>query len=229
MINKIKDSVGTDRPYERCLKYGPESLTDPELLAVIIRTGTNGVSAKELASRILQRSVQKNRLLGICHMSIEELMRIPGIGYVKAIQLRCIGELSKRIATYKAADDLSFNDPRTISDYYMEQLRHEEQELLICMMLDMKSHMLSEKVMTKGTVNATLISPRELFIEALRFRAAHIILVHNHPSGDPDPSPEDMRITEKVKRAGMLLDIGLLDHIIIGDRSYFSFRQEKLL
>lgn len=230
MINiKIKDPGNPERPYEKCMAYGPGILTDSELLAVIIRTGTKGSDATDLAEKILSMSVQKNRLLCICHLDMQELMQVPGIGRVKAIQLLCIGELSKRIAKYKAADDLSFSDPCTISNYYMEQLRHEEQEYLICMMLDMKNHLLGEITVTKGTVNASLISTRELFIEAVKFHAVNIILVHNHPSGDPRPSKEDRKVTAKVRDAGNLMDINLMDHIIIGDKEYFSFRQENIL
>ena len=229
MNKNISGVPGNDRPYERCLAYGPGVLSDTELLAVMIRTGTGGLNAEDIARKVLSMSLQDQKLLGLCHMDAEELMAIPGIGKVKAVQIMCIAELSKRIAAYKAMDDISFSDPATISDYYMERLRHEEQEMLVCMMLDTKNHILREKVMTKGTVCASLISPREIFLEALKFHAVNVIIVHNHPGGDPSPSPADIDVTERIKEAGELLDIRLVDHIIVGDRSYFSFRQEDML
>lgn len=225
----LHETADIDRPYERCIRHGAASLSDAQLLAVIIRTGTQGKTAIQLSEDILQLSKKEPGLLGICHLSIEELTALNGIGTIKAIQIKCIGELSRRISTYRAKNMLSFTRPDTIADYYMEQLRHEEQENLICMMLDTKSHLIGEKCVTQGTVNASLISTRELFLEALRFHAVNILLVHNHPSGDATPSSEDQRVTEKVKRAGMLLDIQLLDHIIIGDKSYISFRESNLL
>ena len=225
----ISGVSGNDRPCERCLKYGPGVLSDIELLAVMIRTGTGDLNAEDIARRILSLSLQDQKLLGLCHMDAEELMSVPGIGKVKAVQIMCIAELSKRIAAYRAMDNISFSDPGTISDYYMERLRHEEQEMLVCMMLDTKNRILREKVMTKGTVCASLISPREVFLEALKYHAVNIIIIHNHPSGDPSPSPADIEVTERIREAGELLDIRLEDHIIVGDRSYFSFRQEDML
>lgn len=220
---------GQDRPYEKCLAAGPALLSDSELLAVIIRTGTRGMDAVDLAKKILSMSHQQSGLAGICHLTLQELIKIPGIGEVKAIQILCIAELSKRIATYQAKEKITFQDPATIAVYYMEQLRHEEQERMICMMLDTKNHLLGEELMTIGTVNASIVSPREIFISALRYHAVHIILVHNHPSGDPTPSQADMDITKRIKYAGELLDIQLLDHIIVGDQAYASFKELNIL
>lgn len=226
---KHPGSKDYDRPYERCLREGAASLTDAQLLAVIIRSGVKGLDATKLAGKILELSPSKKGLLGLCHLSIEELMTVPGIGEVKAIQLKCVGELSKRIATYEARKKLEFSEPATIAEYYMEQLRHEEQETLIAVMLDTRNQFIGDKVMSKGTVNSAILSTRELFIEALRFHAVHIILLHNHPSGDPTPSNEDMVLTEKVYRAGKLLDISLMDHLVIGDRSYVSFAESGFI
>ena len=219
----IKALPAQDRPYEKCLEFGPEHLTDAELLAVILRTGRRGSSSLELSYEILQLAdIRRQGLDGLHHLSIPELMGIPGIGKVKAIQLKCIGELSRRMARQKARNRLSFHAPETIADYYMEELRQLEQEVLLCMMLDTKNHLLGEKRMFLGTVNASLVSPRELFLEALRFQAVNIILVHNHPSGDPTPSQEDVQITQRVQQGGELLGIHLLDHIIIGEHTYVS-------
>ena len=156
-------------------------------------------------------------------------MEFRGIGQVKAVQIKCIGELSKRIASVSAKKLLDFQNPETIADYYMEQMRHEEQEIMICMMLNTKNQLLGETVISRGTVNASLVSPRDLILAAFRFRAVFIIIVHNHPSGDPKPSRDDLDITKRIQAACSLVDIPLLDHIIIGDQRYISFRQEGML
>ena len=138
-------------------------------------------------------------------------------------------ELSKRISRKEARKSLDFQNPETIAGYYMESLRHEEQENVICMMLDTKNHFLGDVSLSRGTVNTSLISPRELFLEAFAFHAVHLILVHNHPSGDPAPSRDDLLVTRRIMRAGELLDITLLDHIIIGDQRFISMRQAGML
>lgn len=224
----MKELPAGERPYEKCLEYGARSLSDAELLAVILRTGTSGCTAVQLAQKILKCSKSHEGLAGIHHLSMEELMQIPGIGQVKAIQVKAIGELSKRLARTQAKYQMFFNRPDTIAEYYMEHLRHEEQESMICMMLDTKNNFLGETELFRGTVNASLVSPREVFLEALRYHAVNIILVHNHPSGDPTPSEQDLLVTERIHRTGELLDIHLLDHIIIGDQSYISFQEEHL-
>ncbi len=217
------------RPYEKCLAYGAQALTDAELLAVIIRSGASGISAVHLAEQILKLNRQDRGLLGIHHLSMSELKELRGIGEVKAIQIKCIGELSKRIARTAARERLTFDEPASVADYYMEFLRHEEQEQMICMMLDTKNHLLGEEKLSKGTVNTSAISPRELFLAALSYRAVSILMVHNHPSGDATPSREDILLTQRVKRAGEMLGIYLLDHIVIGDCTYCSMKQEGLL
>lgn len=230
-MKKILERPAADlnRPYEKCLQYGPSVLNDAELLAVVIRSGTKGKSAVELAEQILAGNQTQKGLLGLLHMSMADLMEIPGIGEVKAIQLKCIAELSRRISSSSAETGLDFGNPRSVAEYYMESLRHKEQEELVLVMLDTKCHRLSDAVVFTGTVNASLVSTRELFLAAIRNRAVQIILLHNHPSGDPTPSKEDIAVTKKVAEAGKLLDIHLVDHIVIGDRCYVSFRESKLL
>ena len=226
----MKQLPEEERPYEKCLAYGPEVLTDSELLAVILRSGTRGISSVALASQILEAGAGGEQgLLGIHRLSMGDLMEFRGIGQVKAVQIKCIGELSKRIASVSAKKLLDFQNPETIADYYMEPMRHEEQEIMICMMLNTKNQLLGETVISRGTVNASLVSPRDLILAAFRFRAVFIIIVHNHPSGDPKPSRDDLEITKRIQAACSLVDIPLLDHIIIGDQRYISFRQEGML
>lgn len=227
--NTMKNLPEDERPYEKCLQYGARSLTDAELLSVILRTGTKGRTSLMLAEDIMKRCRFDNGLTGLLHLTVPELEEIPGVGRVKACQIMCIGELSQRISRTGARKLLDFRNPSTIADYYMERLRHEEQEVVICMMLDTKNHLLGEREMTRGTVNQSLVSPRELFLSALSYHAVQMILVHNHPSGDPAPSREDMRITQRVFAAGRLIGIMLIDHIIIGDRRYTSFVESGLM
>ena len=226
--NTIKEIPVTERPYEKCEQRGSASLSDEELLAVLLRTGTRGESALALARHILYHAGETG-ILGIHQFSMERLMAIKGIGKVKAIQLSCISELAKRLskATYQEA--LCFSEPGSIARYYMEDLRHEKQELMKLLMLNTKARLIGETNISKGTVNASLITPRELFIEALQKNAVSIVIMHNHPSGDPTPSREDMLITKRILDAGALIGIELLDHIIIGNNQYITFREEGLL
>lgn len=217
-----------ERPYEKCERKGAGSLSDVELLAVLLRTGTKGENAISLAGRILYHAGETG-ILSIHQFSIERLMKIKGIGKVKAIQISCISELAKRLSKACAQEALCFAHPETIARYYMEDLRHEKQEHMKLLMLNSKSKLLGETDISKGTVNASLITPRELFIEALQKNAVAIIILHNHPSGDPTPSKEDMLTTKRIREAGALIGIELLDHIVIGNNCYMSFREEGIL
>ena len=228
--NIMKQLPEDQRPYEKCFTQGADSLSDSELLAVILRSGTHGKNSIVLAQEILKfmEETSYSGLLGLMHVSVLDLMKIHGIGQVKAVQLKCIGELSKRIARTAARPQMVMNNPSSIAAYYMEELRHEEQEIVICMMSDVKGHFLGDKVLTMGTATGSLVTPREIYMEALRRHAVSLILIHNHPSGDPTPSSDDMQITTRIYQAGELLGIHLLDHIVIGDQKYFSFREEGL-
>ncbi len=224
----MKSLPVSERPYEKCLEYGESILSDSELLAVILRSGSHGESAVELARRILSLPASTG-LSGLCHVSIAELTSIRGIGKVKAIQLKCIAELSRRMARERTREGICFHDPHSIADYYMEDYRHEEQEKVLLIMLDTKNRLIAQQVISMGTVNASLISPREIFVAALKHRAVSIILLHNHPSGNPTPSHDDILLTERIARCGEMLGISLLDHIIIGDQKALSLREEHLL
>lgn len=226
---KILDLPKQERPYEKCLKDGTCALSDAELLAVIIRTGLQGENSVVIAQKILELSDINSGILGISHMGIEELMQIKGVGKVKAVQVKCIMELSKRIAMASAKKRLSFQRPETIAEYYMEDMRHEEQEKLRLLLLNTKNHLIKEQIISIGTVNSSIITPREIFIEALKCRAVFIILIHNHPSGDPSPSREDILLTNRMKECGELLEVLLLDHIIIGDNQFYSFRANGII
>lgn len=227
--NTIKEMYHDERPYEKCERFGAENLTDAELLAVILRTGTRGENSLELARRLIHSGQGKTGLTDIHQWSLERLMKVRGIGRVKAIQIRCLCELSKRMAREAASSGLDFSSPQTIARYYMEDMRHRKREVLKLILLDSRSRFISESDISTGTVDMALISPRELFIEAFQRGASYIILMHNHPSGDPAPSREDIRITRRVYEAGMLIGIGLLDHIIVGDNCFFSMKEKGLI
>lgn len=217
-------------PYERFLRYGPSGLTDAELLAIILRTGTANRTALELARDILALArFPRTGLLGLYDVSLDDLKKIKGIGEVKAIKIKCLTELSMRMAQARASRELTMNQPESVAEYYMEKLRHLRTESVYLACFDSKSQLLSEKKLSDGSVNKSLISAREIFMEALEAKAVHVILVHNHPSGDPTPSRDDVAMTQKVHHVGAELGIPLSDHIIIGDNSFFSFKSNGLL
>lgn len=218
------------RPYEKFMRFGAENLTESELLAVILRTGTKDEDAETLAEHILDMaSYGRLGLLGLHHISLEQLRQIKGIGKVKAIQIKCLMELCTRVAQSRAEAGLCFNRSDTVAAYYMEALRHRTKECVMLLMLDSKGHLLKETELSKGTVKSSLLSPREVFVEALKAEAVALILLHNHPSGDPTPSREDMAITASIAEFGKKLDIPLIDHIIIGDNKYLSFKEQGYL
>lgn len=209
---------------------GAEHLTDAELLSIILRTGSKGENSLELAERILALNCPGEGILGLLHLSLPQLMSVKGIGKVKGVQLMCIGELSRRIWKKKHMERvMRFEEPEQVAAYYREDLRHMEQEQFFLMMFNTRQMLIGERMMSKGTVNASLAGTREIYIEALRYQAVSLILVHNHPSGDPEPSKEDILLTERVRKAGELMGIRLLDHIVIGDSAYVSMKERGLL
>ena len=214
----------SEQPYEKCLKSGAASLSDAELLAVIIRCGTNGSSSTEVAKHVLSK--RTGNLLGLYQMSLKELQEVPGIGKVKAIQLVCLSELSKRLARTSTVGKLDFSSPRTIADYYMEDMRHRTREILKLIFLNTRCRLIGECNVSEGTIDSALVSPRELFIEAFKRNAYGIILLHNHPGVDPTPSREDVMITRRIYEAGELLGIRLFDHIVIGDNCFVSMKEK---
>ena len=221
----MKELPDSERPYEKCRALGPAYLSDAELLAVVLRSGTPGQTALALSQRLLARRGEKNGLTAVVRLSFQELIRLPGIGPVKAVQLQCVGELARRIAKASARDGVELNRPEAIARYFMEALRYKTQDEMVVAMFDTRGRLLRETVISRGTVNASLVTPREVFLEAMRQEAVYIVLLHNHPSGDPTPSREDIRLTKRMQEAGELLEIPVLDHIIIGDNRYLSFKE----
>ncbi|MGI6071975.1 MAG: RadC family protein [Lachnospiraceae bacterium] len=232
MTNKktIKSMQADYRPDEKFIKYGPEALTCAELLAIILRTGVSGMSSLELTKELLYNEESRNEdVLGILRIRLEDLMKIKGIGKVKALQIKAVAELSCRIARSRAAEGLSFTEPETIADYYMEQMRHQKTERVVLLLLNSACRLIKDMVISQGTVNYSPFSPREIYLQALKHEAVSVILLHNHPSGDVKPSKADIEGTNHVYDAGKMLGINLLDHIIIGDGIYFSFKEKGLI
>ncbi|HCI73819.1 MAG TPA: hypothetical protein DHV42_04680 [Lachnospiraceae bacterium] len=227
---KMSDIPKQERPYEKCERFGCGALSDAELLSVILRSGAEGVSALEM-SRAILRSLGSGGIAMLHKATMEDLTQIRGIGRVKALQIRCIAELSRRIAQAKigAEDELVYDNPDVIGSFYMEEMRHESQEIVLVLCLNSKGKLLSRKVISRGNVNTAILGPREIFVEALAHRAASIILLHNHPSGDPTPSDEDIEITKQILMTGEMVGIPLTDHLVIGDKTYVSMRKAHLL
>ncbi len=223
----MKEMPESEKPYEKCLSCGAQELSDAELLAVILRTGTRERTSLQTAQRLLCGG--EGNLLNLITMTLEEMQNIPGIGQVKAAQMKCVAELAMRIARTKRAVRISLNQPESVAGYYMETLRHEPKEKLLLAMFDAKSSLLGDEVISVGTVRHSLVSPREVFLKALQYKAVHIVLLHNHPSGDPTPSEADKMVTKRIAACGKMMDIALADHIIIGDNNYISFREKGLL
>lgn len=224
----VKELPVSERPYEKCEMYGPQYLSDAELLAVILKTGSKGLRAIDLAVNVLNYSKSNPGLKGLNYLTKKELTKIKGIGRVKAIQLLCLTELTKRMAKEVHKDNLRFTTPQSIADFYMQDMRHLPREQVMLLMLDSKNKLIKDTVISSGSVNLSIVPVREILIQALKEDAVNMILVHNHPSGDPSPSPEDIRVTKRLKEAGDLIGITLMDHIIIGDNKYISLKEQGL-
>lgn len=225
-MNRMLSKDGIENglmPYEKVRKYGIDTLTNTELLAAILRTGTGSLGVLDM-SHLLMKMAGKKGIIGLLDLEIEDLIKIKGIGIVKAIQIRCVIELSRRLAKIKANEKLDFSNADSVANYYMQDLRHLQQEHLILVLLDSKCCLIKDMVLTVGTINCSLISSREIFVRALKGGAVGIMLIHNHPSGDPTPSKADIEVTKDIYKAGKILGVNLADHIVIGDNAYVSLK-----
>ena len=222
----IKELPESERPYEKFLKRGAGSLSDAELLAIIIKSGTKERNSLDIARTLL--SGGHGNLLNLYEFSYEEFLKIPGVGKVKAIQLKAIAELSRRIAQTNSGYHISMKDPSSIADYYMEQMRHLKKEFLICAFFDAKCNFIGDARISVGSTSYAYVSPKDILRKALERNATQLVLLHNHPSGDPTPSADDIRITRRLRECAQILDLVLSDHIIIGDNRYFSFLENGI-
>jgi len=221
----IKDMPADLRPRERLLKEGAQVLNDAELLAILLRTGTDRNTVLELAAMVLA----KFGLRGLLQASVEELSSIKGIGPAKAAQVKAALELGKRIATNTSEERVVIKTPEDVAGLVMEGMRHLDREQFQALLLNTKNQVIGQEVISIGTLNSSTVHPRELFKNAIKRSAAAIILVHNHPSGDPSPSREDIEVTGRLLEAGRIIGIDVLDHLIIGDNRFNSLKAKGLM
>lgn len=221
----MKDLPVSERPYEKAETEGVERLSDKELLTALIHKGTKTERADQVALSILE-ACGEDGLQALWNTDMAELRSISGIGRIKAIQLVCVCELARRLARGRRLFGTQISSTEDVLSYYSIQFKYHQRECLVMLVLDSKNRILAEELLSQGSINASIADPREIFLTALKKNGVSIILLHNHPSGDPTPSREDILTTERIKKAGELLGIPLQDHIIIGLDSYISLKAE---
>lgn len=221
---KVKELPLSERPYEKLYTYGAQKLSDAELLAIIIKSGTKEETSVALAQKVLKlrENSQKYNLRELQDISIEEFMTIKGIGKVKAIQLKAMCELTKRISTITQENKVTIRSSKDVAQLLMEELRYEKREKVKLILLNTKNNVQKIIDISYGGINFAAIEPIEIFSEVLKTHLPKMILVHNHPSGDPTPSQSDYTVTDRLYEASQLLGIEFLDHIVIGDGTYRS-------
>ncbi|MGV8152039.1 MAG: RadC family protein [Candidatus Nanoarchaeia archaeon] len=225
---KILDFPKDGRPRERFLKLGPAALSDAELFAILLRTGTRGKNgqAGENVIDMSNRLIKEYSLANLFDCSLKELQEIKGIGPSKAMQILAIAEITKRIN--QAKNPLKrISCAQDVFNYFHNKLKDEKQENFFVLMLDTKNNIIAEQLISKGILDASIIHPREVFKPAIKNSASKIILIHNHPSGDPTPSSEDIDITEKLMQTGEDIGITVIDQIIIGNGRYWAWKENK--
>ncbi|MEO0009504.1 MAG: DNA repair protein RadC [candidate division WOR-3 bacterium] len=223
----MRDVPAAERPRERLVRYGADKLSGEELLAVLISRGTSGVPVREIAHELL---VRFGSVAGIAEASIEELKRVPGIGLAKACQLKAAFELARRYLESQVPEQrLELTSPEVVVKLLLPRLIEKKKECFFTVLLDARNRHIRTEQVSVGSLDTTLAHPREVFDAAVHDHAPAVILVHNHPSGDPTPSDEDIRLTKRLVEAGKLLGIRVQDHIIIAGSSYYSFRSRGLL
>lgn len=219
----IRDVPEDERPRERVLKEGASVCSNQELIAIVLRSGTKQESVLQLSQRVLHHFQGLRMLNGA---SIDELTSIKGIGTTKAVQILATIELGKRIARMQTADRTAIHSPEMGAALVMDEMRFLSQEHFVCFYLNTKNEVLHRQTVFIGSLNASIVHPREVFKEAFRHSAASVICFHNHPSGDPSPSREDIAITERLVECGKMIGIEVLDHIVIGDQKFISLKEK---
>ncbi|PZE19970.1 RadC family protein [Paenibacillus xerothermodurans] len=222
----LRDVPNEDRPRERMMQYGAQALSNAELLAILLRTGTYQESAVHLAQRMLGHS---GGLRSLVDMSLQQLTEIRGIGQAKGLQIQAGIELGRRLARTAMQETVTIRSPKDAADLMMEELRYLQKEHFVCLFLNTKNHVIGQETLSMGSLNASIVHPREVFRAAIKRSSASIICVHNHPSGDPTPSSEDVQITQRLVSAGDIVGIDVLDHIVIGDQTFVSLKEQGLM
>lgn len=219
---RIREIPVDDRPRERLISYGADSLSLAELLAVLLRTGTEKYSAIGLAEHLLANF---EGVRGVANATIEEMSQVHGIGPAKAAQIKAAIEFGRRLIAASPEERPKIRSPRDVYNLLGPTLRDEKREHFIALLLDTKNGVMRSRTVSVGDLSSSIVHPREVFVEAIRHGAASLIVAHNHPSGDPNPSPEDIAVTRRLAEAGELLGIELLDHIVLGDERWVSLKE----
>ncbi len=223
---RLRDLPREERPRERMLQYGAQALSHAELLAILLRTGTRSESAIMIAQRIL---AQSGGLRGLADSGVEELVEIKGVGPAKAVQLKAAIELGRRMVASRLSESVTIRSPRDAAELLTEQLRYLQKEHFVCLFLNTKNVVIAQETLSIGSLNASIVHPREVFRAAIKYSSASIVCAHNHPSGDPAPSPEDIAITKRLVEAGQIVGIDVLDHIVVGDGRFVSLKEQGLM
>lgn len=226
---KIKELPDLERPYEKLENYGPETLSIAELLAIIIKSGAKELTSVQVAQELLKMDEEQKGITFLKDLSLEELQSKKGIGRVKAIQLKALAELASRNNSSKTQKNQKIITPEDVSKIFMNELRNLKQETTKTVLLNSKNQILRTVTNSLGSISFSYIEPRDIFREPLKSGAAKIVLVHNHPSGDPTPSKSDIQFTKTIYEIGEMFNIELIDHIIIGDGIFYSFKRSNKL
>lgn len=220
---KMKELANNQKPRERLLNNGPTHLSDAELLAILINTGRKGCSSLDIANELL-KSVETLKQLKA--LSINDLNKVKGIGLYKALILKAAFELGERMHSGSLEEKIQITSPQDVANFMMGKMEHLTQEKFIALFLNSKNVIIKQKTIFIGTLNSSIVHPREIFSEAVKCASNAIVVLHNHPSGDTTPSKEDIRTTDRLRECGVILGIDVLDHIIIGDHAYLSMVEE---
>ena len=227
---KIKELPLSERPYEKLEIYGPEKLSNAELIAIVIKSGTKDESSIHIAQRILSlEKANGTSLKFLQEMSVNELMKIKGIGKVKALQIKAICEIAKRMSSPMDITSIQINSPRDVANLLMDEMKYNKRECVKAILLNVKNVVVKIVDICYGGTNSAILKPKDVLHEAIKIEAPKIILVHNHPSGDPTPSKKDIEFTDNLIKAAEIMGIELLDHIVIGDQSFRSIFYLKSL
>lgn len=224
-IKTIKEIPLNDRPREKMAANGAAVLTDAELIAILLRTGTAEKSAIDIASEMTADGGLYKRLAGITRLN--ELTNIKGLGQAKAATVLAALEIGRRIASAKPIEKIHLSCPQDVADFLMPRLRYAAKEQFVVILLNNKNKVIGTEVVSEGSLSSSIVHPREVFAPALLHHAAAIMVAHNHPSGDPKPSIEDEEVTRQLLRSGKVLGIPMIDHVIIGDGNYYSFLENE--
>ena len=222
MNMKIKDLPKVDRPREKLEKYGPERLSDSELLAILLRTGSQGINVVELSSKILR----KFSGVGLTKASVRDLKNTFGLGSAKASEIVACFELGRRLLQNKKS--VLLLSPQDVWNE-LKDIRDHKKEHFVIFFLDSRNQEIKREIVSIGSLNTNLVHPREVFEPAIKYLASHVIVAHNHPSGNTEPSEEDISITKRLIESGKLLGIEVIDHVIVSKQEFFSFKEKKLI